>query len=461
MKIKVRYLFALWLVAIGLFMVSCASVPSGEPAAQYDSNPPDGYSPSFFASIDTVPENMQPSEGRSVSILRAECTPARTTLYFHLIDSSGTYYSKALDYPDIFRWCWAAETFDSVEKPITDFKIREATEADEEKLAIAFVIDHSGSMGDWRAKGAQEAIAALAKNKRAEDALSVIKYDNRVSVEAPFSDNSDELLKNIKINSLEGFGGMTAILNAIRTGIESLDAAKQFERKAVVLITDGVDNSSTVKLDSLLAFARATNTSVSCLGFGDYIDEDFLKKIAVGTGGAYRKIFKTEEFGPAFKDIYKRYKNYYALEYTPEDYGPHKIKIKLCLPGDTLNAEYNFDNTPNVGAIDMINVYFDTDKSKIKEESKPAIDHICRLMSMFPTLEIDLRGHTDSTGELGHNTKLSLARANAVKNELVRCGISASRIECYGFGPAIPIATNETDAGRQKNRRTEFKIRKK
>ncbi len=456
-----KYQNLMILAALASILFSCGTAPSGEPAAQNDSRPPDGYSPAFFSRTDTTPENMQPAEGRAVSISRAECSPTRTTVFFHLIDSMGVYYSRALDYPDIFRWCWAAEVFDSVEKPITDFKIREATEADAEKLAVAFVLDHSGSMGDWRAKGMQEAIASLARNKRPEDALSVVKYDNRVAVESPFTDNADESVKNIKINSLEGFGGLTAILNAIRVGIESLEPAKQFDRKAIVLITDGADNSSTVKLDSLLAFARATNTSVSCLGFGDYIDEDFLKNIAVSTGGAYRKIYKTEEFAPAFNDIYRRYKNYYAFEYTPEDFGPHKIKLKLCLPGDTLAAEYTFDNTPNVGAIDMINVYFDTDKSKIKDESKPAIDHICRLMSAFPTIEIDLRGHTDSTGDISHNTKLSLARANAVKSELVKCGISASRIECYGFGPSQPIATNETDAGRQKNRRTEFKIRKK
>ena len=65
---------------------------------------------------------------------------------------------------------------------------------------------------------------------------------------------------------------------------------------------------------------------------------------------------------------------------------------------------------------------------------------------------------TDSTGNLDSNISLSNSRANAVKNNLIDLGISESRLTAVGYGPNQPVDTNETEEGRQNNRRTEFKI---
>jgi len=69
-----------------------------------------------------------------------------------------------------------------------------------------------------------------------------------------------------------------------------------------------------------------------------------------------------------------------------------------------------------------------------------------------------VEGHTDSVGSETYNMDLSIRRATAVKNLLVQRGVAENRIEVIGFGKTMPVATNDTEAGRMKNRRVEIKI---
>ena len=103
-------------------------------------------------------------------------------------------------------------------------------------------------------------------------------------------------------------------------------------------------------------------------------------------------------------------------------------------------------------------IYFDTNKSTIKSKSRPKLDQAVEVLKKFPTIRIEISGHTDSTGSREHNMELSAARAEAVKDYLVNKGIDASRITTRGAGPDSPVDTNDTKAGRAKNRRIEFKI---
>lgn len=109
------------------------------------------------------------------------------------------------------------------------------------------------------------------------------------------------------------------------------------------------------------------------------------------------------------------------------------------------------------GAVEDIN--FDTNKSTLKPRSFKILDEAVKLLKQYPTIRIDIHGHTDSQGPDAYNQKLSEARANAVRQYLVDKGIGPERLTAQGFGESEPIAPNNTAAGRAKNRRTEFKIR--
>lgn len=109
------------------------------------------------------------------------------------------------------------------------------------------------------------------------------------------------------------------------------------------------------------------------------------------------------------------------------------------------------------GHIALYGIYFDTNKSEVKPESKPALEEIAKLLAQNPGFKLKVVGHTDGTGALDANMKLSQARGEAVVKALVtQHGTAASRLKGYGVGPLAPIATNDTEDGRAKNRRVEL-----
>ncbi|RYD76153.1 MAG: hypothetical protein EOP53_15250, partial [Sphingobacteriales bacterium] len=107
------------------------------------------------------------------------------------------------------------------------------------------------------------------------------------------------------------------------------------------------------------------------------------------------------------------------------------------------------------------NIFFDLAKATLRPESYPELDRVIKYMQDNPTLEIAMGGHTDNIGSDDANLALSADRSKAVKDYIISKGITDNRITSKGFGETQPVATNETDEGRQLNRRVEFTIVKK
>ena len=113
---------------------------------------------------------------------------------------------------------------------------------------------------------------------------------------------------------------------------------------------------------------------------------------------------------------------------------------------------------PN-GSITLLKpIEFETGRATIKPISYPIMDDVVDLMKERPSLRIGVYGHTDSKGIPANNLKLSKDRAAAVRSYLLGKGVAASRLESEGFGQTKPVATNDTEDGRSKNRRVEFKV---
>ncbi|MEI6684238.1 MAG: OmpA family protein [Bacteroidota bacterium] len=104
------------------------------------------------------------------------------------------------------------------------------------------------------------------------------------------------------------------------------------------------------------------------------------------------------------------------------------------------------------------NIFFDTDKYVLKDESLVEMQKLLALLQKNPRLHIELSGHTDNIGSEAHNLELSGNRADAVYQYLVAHGIAASRLTHAGYGFSHPVDTNNTEQGRANNRRTEFKV---
>ncbi len=104
------------------------------------------------------------------------------------------------------------------------------------------------------------------------------------------------------------------------------------------------------------------------------------------------------------------------------------------------------------------NIFFDFDKATIRPESANELERLIKLLNDNPTLKIELGSHTDSKGSDDYNWKLSESRSKSVVDYLIGKGISTARLVAKGYGETKPIDTNDTDDGRQNNRRTEFKV---
>ena len=104
------------------------------------------------------------------------------------------------------------------------------------------------------------------------------------------------------------------------------------------------------------------------------------------------------------------------------------------------------------------NLHFASGQATILKSSYKELAELIEYLTMKPNLRIEIAGHTDSDGEEKSNLKLSIKRALAIKNYLIKKGIKASRLFHKGYGESRPVADNSTSAGKAKNRRTEIRV---
>ena len=120
--------------------------------------------------------------------------------------------------------------------------------------------------------------------------------------------------------------------------------------------------------------------------------------------------------------------------------------VEVQRQGDTINL-----NMPG-------GITFDTGKAAIKPNFNPVLDDIANVMIKYPETKIEIQGHTDNVGSDANNLKLSELRAQSVTSALISKGVESTRLSPVGYGESKPIATNDTPAGREANRRVEIKI---
>ena len=135
--------------------------------------------------------------------------------------------------------------------------------------------------------------------------------------------------------------------------------------------------------------------------------------------------------------------NFSLVDYTSDEPFIQNVPLNPILEGEK---------------IILRNIFFETAKFDLKNESKVELDKLVAFLNKNEKLVIEIGGHTDNAGNATLNATLSKNRANSVKDYLVKNGISTERLQTKGYGAAEPIADNSTVEGRAKNRRTEFKI---
>lgn len=453
--IKLLYI----LFALIIVLPSCAIIGE-EPFATKDATPPTGYNPIFVTQTkqyDAANDSIVQLDISGINTQQANLVK----ISFNAVNLSNTHLTGISSQNMKAMWCEVIDSVNGKGIVLDKYKMYEVTESDANDIAFTIVMDHSGSMGEERAYAVQNAVEKLILEKRDNEQFSLIKFDDDIVTESDLTNSKSELLGSFKKTGLDGFGGMTAVADGIEEGIEQLNDLPNGFEKVVLVFTDGWDNSSKMPEDSVIQIARRNGIRICAVDFGDNINPDYMKKFAYSTFGVYKHIYRTGEFKFVFDDLYNRIKNHYILEYKPQEFGEHKIYIKLCMPNDTVMVAADFNNTPDIGAIGTMAINFNFNKSSIRKESKDDIDQIFFLLKAYPSMKIELRGHTDnknSSKDPDYNFKLSKKRAESVKAYLVQKGIDANRISTIGLGESRPIASNDTEDGRAMNRRTEFVV---
>ena len=161
----------------------------------------------------------------------------------------------------------------------------------------------------------------------------------------------------------------------------------------------------------------------SHLYIGQYLDEEDKGKLALGY------FFIDDVYVEAFSSE--------AIKYTPSRY--YKIE-------------------KGVASIKMENIYFETDKFDLLPESFPELDKLVSILEKNPSIKIEIQGHTDDEGSENYNASLSDNRAQSVKDYILEKGINETRLTSKGFGLSKPVATNDSEEGKQANRRVEFVV---
>lgn len=108
------------------------------------------------------------------------------------------------------------------------------------------------------------------------------------------------------------------------------------------------------------------------------------------------------------------------------------------------------------GRVALYGILFDFDKATIRPDSKPTLDEIVKFLKTRPQISVVVAGHTDAKGGFDYNLDLSQRRARAVVEALTAAGVAAGRLKPFGVGMAAPVASNDSEAGRAKNRRVEL-----
>lgn len=126
---------------------------------------------------------------------------------------------------------------------------------------------------------------------------------------------------------------------------------------------------------------------------------------------------------------------------------------------EPITMNFELEKAEKGSSVVLKNIFFDTDKYDLKEKSITELQKIIRFLNENPSVRVEIAGHTDNVGTPTYNQQLSEKRALSVYNYLINNGVNKDRLSWKGYGQSNPRASNETEAGRQENRRIEFRIK--
>lgn len=392
--------------------------------------------------------------------------PEEIRIFARVYDTTGNFITHlAPPYAQNSRFfSEISEKIGKRKEDISTFTVREFGDKDSIPYSIMLTTDYSGSM-----KGVLEALKKgtelFVSLKQPHDRIGIATFSREFLLKVPMWKDKDVIINKYLSSADEGFGYYSAMFDAALASISLLKEEPEEIPRMLILLTDGDDNASKVRVKQVLDSAKKHKVRIFTVGFG-YSKDETLTALAQATGGKSYKAYSKQELMKVFLDIYRSLRNYYYITYRPpEYYGLHHVTVKLDLPrrAEPLLARGLYDvsqfgNLADTGDAITAKVFFDFAQATLRSESNRTIDELVEYMERFPKLRIEIQGHTDNLGAEDYNQRLSENRAKAVMQALLDRGVESKRLRARGFGMSQPVAGNDTEEGRQKNRRTQFMI---
>lgn len=435
---------------------------------------PPGYTPPIYMT-GTIPASEVDPGGAVADVWRVNTNnyPDSVQLYLRLYTPQGKlltgmappYWRGTGDYHTI--WSGLTEQLGESGRPLTmkEYTVREFSDEDGIPYELALVVDRSGTMSSNR-PNIDEAARTFINLKRPQDRIAAVTFEREPKVIVSPTDNSGLLLAAFNGEPDPKYhAGYTAIYSAARVGAEQTATSPADHPRAVVVLTDGEDNASTTTTGQLYDLCRRQNIPVFTVAFGA-VNPRPLSEISNATGGRFYQTYTFDELKAAFADIYRSLRNYYVVTYKPPYVpGLHRAQLTINLPRGgaplAVTATYN-TLTGDLIAGDRFSVsdtvFFEYNSTTLRPEAAGALTTISNWLKEDEHRRIEVRGHTDAIGGEEYNQRLSDARATAVQAAIVAQGVALERVRARGFGMTMPVATNDTEEGRSRNRRVEFII---
>ena len=441
-------------------------------------NTPDGDANRIYMT-GTRPYSEADGDNLLLNVWRvnADPFPDSVLIYARVMDSRGSfisnlappYYEGGEDYKKIWSGLKEQIGDGGTVFEIDDFDVREFSDKDGIPFEIALALDYSGSMGS-NITFLEDAAHTFINLKLPQDRITIVKFDDTPKLVVPPTESKQELIAGYGRTGLNGFGGYTALYAAGKLGGDQIISAPETNPRALILFTDGDDNSSPITSSELYDFCKSNSIPVFAVAFGA-VNKEILADLASGTGGRFYQTNDPEELKAIFKDIYLSLRNYYLIRYTPPKVdGKHIVSIALNPPGGgstiAATAEYEkygygplrVDTTRRLPPDLPNRVLFAYNSAELLPSAREYIQPWIDEMQLNKRLVVEVSGHTDSVGTIEYNQELSDRRAMAVCEVLKSSGIEESRLRCVGYGELRPKRPNRTEEDRSQNRRTEFKI---
>lgn len=222
-----------------------------------------------------------------------------------------------------------------------------------------------------------------------------------------------------------------------RYDLYSFDLYKEARPQEITLMKGEVKDNSGNQVTGAQVEVKNTKTKEKIAAVVDSLTGEFM--VAVNLKNKEDIIVSVKKDGYAFTS------NIVSVKETSFDKQPKPIELKT-------------DEATEGKSFVINNIYYNTNSAELKEESKIVLEAFADYLKENPKIKIEIQGHTDNVGNPSANQALSANRAFTVKAVLETFGVAGNRITAKGFGSSKPVAENTNEAGRARNRRTEFMI---